>query len=64
MFVDDRPTSAVLLRTGVTEAGKVVESQRVLEALGMTDWAHEPNGWVKQWIETEDGRSWPPTLGI
>lgn len=61
MWVDGRPTSAVLLRTGVTEAGKVIESERVLDALGLTGWEHEPSDWVEQWIKTEDDRPWPPT---
>lgn len=60
MWVDGHPASAVLLRTGVTEGGKVIDSSRVLEALGVDDWQHTPSRWVDEWIKTEDDRPWPP----
>ena len=38
MWVKGKPCSSVLLRTGVTEGGKVIETARVLETLGQTEW--------------------------
>ena len=63
MFVKGEACSASLLRTGVTEKGKVVPSERVADALDVTDAHPEPPQWAKDWIEADAGRPWPPTFG-
>lgn len=60
MWVKGEPASSILLRTAITEKGKVVANERVREALGKPDWQPAPEGWVKSWIESEEHRPWPP----
>ena len=60
MWVKGQPASSVLLRTGVTEGGKVIDSARVRQSMNLPEGSYEPTGWVKEWIETEDDRPWPP----
>lgn len=60
MWVKNQPMSSVLLRTGVTEKGKVIPTDAIKKDLGITDWHPEPEGWVKEWIISESGRQWPP----
>ncbi len=60
MWVKGKPCSSALLRTGVTEAGKVVETKRVLKSLGKQDWDLPPQGYVTEWIESDKDRPWPP----
>lgn len=60
MWVKGQPTSSVLLRTGVTEKGRTISTTRVREALGVADWQLEPTGWVKDWIDGDENRTWPP----
>lgn len=60
MWVKGQPASSVLLRTGVTESGKVIDSKEVLAALDVAESAVEPTEWVREWIATEDDRPWPP----
>lgn len=60
IWVNDRPCSAVLLRTGVTEAGKALHSDQVKEVMKLEDFDLKPSDWVEEWITTEDDRPWPP----
>ncbi|ALF59735.1 acyl-CoA thioesterase [Psychrobacter urativorans] len=60
MWVKGKPCSSALLRTGVTEGGKVIETARVLAALGKADWKLPPTGYVAEWIESDQDRPWPP----
>ncbi len=60
MWVKGKPCSSALLRTGVTEGGKVVMTDRVLAALNKADWDMPPVGYVAEWIESDDDRPWPP----
>ena len=60
MWVQGKPCSSALLRTGVTERGKVIETARVLESLGKQDWELPPTGYVAEWIESDKDRPWPP----
>ncbi len=60
MWVEGKPCSSALLRTGVTEGGKVVETARVLEALGQADLELPPSGYVSEWIVSDADRPWPP----
>ncbi len=60
MWVKGKPCSTVLLRTGITKGGRVVETQKVLEALSKPDWDMPPAGYVAEWIESDSDRPWPP----
>ena len=60
MWVKGKPCSSSLLRTGVTESGKVVATERVLAALGREDWQLQPEPWVQEWIEGDKNHRWPP----
>jgi len=60
MWVKGKPCSSALLRTGVTEGGKVIETSRVLAALDRTDWELPPSGYIAEWIESDGDRPWPP----
>lgn len=60
MWVKGKPCSSMLLRTGVTEGGRVVDTARVLAALGRSDWKFPPSGYVAEWIESDKDRPWPP----
>ncbi|SLJ83256.1 acyl-CoA thioesterase [Psychrobacter sp. DAB_AL43B] len=60
MWVKGKPCSSALLRTGVTEGGKVIETARILAALDQSDWALPPSGYVEEWIVSDADRPWPP----
>ena len=60
MWVKGKPCSSALLRTGVTEGGKVIETSRVLGALNQADWKLRPSGYVAEWIISDADRPWPP----
>lgn len=60
MWVKGKPCSSALLRTGVTEGGRVIDTARVLDALDMQDWELPPTGYVAEWIESDGDRPWPP----
>jgi acyl-CoA thioesterase FadM len=60
MWVNGKPTSSVILRTGITSKGKLVPGDDVLNALGIVDWKPVLPGWVESWIASEADRPWPP----
>lgn len=60
MWVKGKPCSSAILRTGVTKGGKVIETSKVLAALGQSDWELPPTGFVAKWIESDAERPWPP----
>lgn len=60
MWVKGKPCSSALLRTGVTEGGKVMATERVLAALDKTDWQLTPEPWVQAWIDGDKEHRWPP----
>lgn len=60
MWVKGKPCSSALLRTGVTKAGRVIDTAQVLAALGQSDWDLPPTGYVAEWIESDRDRPWPP----
>lgn len=60
MWVKGKPCSSALLRTGVTEGGKVVETARVLAVLGQSDLNIPPETWVQEWINGDKDHRWPP----
>ena len=60
MWVKGKPCSSAILRTGVTKGGRVIETSKVLAALGQSDWELPPKGFVAKWIESDAERPWPP----
>ena len=60
MWVKGKPCSSALLRTGVTKGGRVIETQKVLDAMGRSNWSLPPTGYVAEWIESDSHRPWPP----
>ena len=60
MWVKGKPCSTALLRTGVTEKGRVIATERVLKAVGKGDWQKPPTGYVAEWIACDDNRPWSP----
>jgi acyl-CoA thioesterase FadM len=49
-----------LFRTAVTDRNGLVKTQRVRDAMGVTQDAPAVPDWVAQWIEAEAARPWPP----
>ncbi|SHI10147.1 acyl-CoA thioesterase [Ferrimonas marina] len=62
MWVKGEACSSVLLRTGITERGRVIEPRRVIDAVGLEDWQPTPSDWPKAWIDSEALRPWPPQV--
>ena len=60
MWVKGEPASSILLRTGITNRGKVVPARDVIDALGIEEWNPVLHPWVKEWIHSEESRPWPP----
>ncbi|WP_435979557.1 acyl-CoA thioesterase [Psychrobacter sp. DM4] len=60
MWVKGKPCSSVLLRTGVTEKGRVIEMARVLSALGLSAWDTPTEPWIQDWIDSDKAHRWPP----
>lgn len=60
MWVRGQAASSILLRTGVTEKGRVAPTDRVLAAMGEQDLTLEAPDWVRRWIEADELRPWPP----
>ena len=60
MWVKGKPCSSALLRTGVTQGGKVLATAQVLASLNKTGWQLPPTGYLAEWIESDDDRPWPP----
>lgn len=60
MWVGDSPCSSILLRTGVTEKGKVISPEHVKKAMGVESIAFEPSEFLTSWVEAEAQRAWPP----
>jgi acyl-CoA thioesterase FadM len=60
MWAKGEPASSILLRTGITNRGKVVPARDVIDALGIEDWNPVLHPWVKEWIQSEESRLWPP----
>jgi acyl-CoA thioesterase FadM len=61
MWVGEQATSSVLLRTGITEQGKVIPTQRVFDALDKPDWKPAMPNWIHEWINSDSHRPWPPS---
>lgn len=59
---DGECASHVLFRTAVVAKGRAVPTADLIEALGITEPRPEPADWIRNWIEAEATRSWPPRL--
>lgn len=62
MWVKDVPCSSVLLRTGITKNGKVIDTNIVLNAIGMNNHSFPENEFLNAWIEADKLRPWPPQV--
>lgn len=61
MWVQGEPCSSVLLRTGITSKGKVINPQITQAAMGLDELQFAPSQWLEKWITSENDRPWPPT---
>lgn len=61
MWVQGKPASSVLLRTGVTSKGKAISPSALLDAMGVVAPEMQLEHWQQQWVDTENSRPWPPT---
>ena len=52
--------SSGLIRTAVTEKGKILPTGTVPDALGHPEWRPPMPPWVQAWIDADDSRPWPP----
>ena len=60
MEVDGEPCSSAVFRTGVTEKGRTVLTDRVVKAMTQEDFTLAPPEWVQRWIDADNTRPWPP----
>lgn len=60
MWVKGEPACSVLLRTGITEKGRTIPTERVLNALGIADLDLQLEPWEQAWIDADNQRPWPP----
>lgn len=60
MWVKGQPCSSILLRTGVTSKGRVINTELVNEALEVGELQFAENPWLDAWIASEKLRPWPP----
>ncbi len=61
MWVKGQAASSVLLRTGVTEKGKVALTKKVFSEMHLKDWKPSCSNWLESWISSEEIRPWPPS---
>lgn len=62
IYVNNTPATSFLVRTAVTEKGKILPSEQVLQEMNLSAWQPQPSPWVQSWIESEEKRPWPPEL--
>jgi len=60
MEVKGEPCSSMLVRTGVTERGRTVLTERVAEAMNIKGFTLPPPDWAQAWIDADNSRPWPP----
>lgn len=61
MWHKDVCTSSVILRMAMTNETGILNTDRMVEALGNVNWPLGLPDWVAQWSDLEDDRIWPPT---
>lgn len=62
MWRGDTCCNHALLRTGVTEKGRLVASTRVADAMNVTDAAPTLPDWADAWADADALRPWPPAF--
>lgn len=60
MWVKGQPCSSVLIRSGITSKQGIVPPAQVFEAMGQKKNEDELPLWVREWIDSEQHRPWPP----
>lgn len=62
MMVGGEACSGALMRTAVTEKGRVVPTERVKAAMNLPDAQMALPQWAVDWTEADKGRPWPPEI--
>lgn len=62
MWLGDEPTSNIVYRAALTDKNGIVPSVELAKKLGVPDWNPALPDWVKNWIDAEGTRDWPPLL--
>lgn len=60
MWVRGEAACSVLLRTGITRAGRVIDSAEVFPVMDITMQGLSLPEWAKAWAEADALRPWPP----
>lgn len=60
MWVNGEACSAVLLRTGITSKGKVIDPQLLQDTMGVKDVSFAKDTFIEAWKKSELDRPWPP----
>ncbi len=60
MWKKGEAASNILYRAAITNKDGIVPTQEVAEAMNDPDWNPSPPDWIKNWIEAEASRPWPP----
>ncbi len=60
MWVKGVPCSSVLIRAGITSKDGIVPPARVFEVMDQKQDEDEMPLWVREWIDSEQHRPWPP----
>jgi acyl-CoA thioesterase FadM len=60
MEVNGEPCSSALFRTGVTEKGRTVLTERVSKAMDQEGFTLTPPEWAQAWVDADNTRPWPP----
>jgi acyl-CoA thioesterase FadM len=61
MWVKDKPCSSVLIRAGITSKDGLVSPADVAEAIDAEYTEGDLPLWVREWVDSEQHRPWPPT---
>ena len=60
MWKGDEAASQIVYRSVMSSRDGIVPTQIVAEALGAPDWNPIMPEWIRNWIEAENTRPWPP----
>ncbi|MEM7241679.1 MAG: acyl-CoA thioesterase [Pseudomonadota bacterium] len=60
MWLGDEAAHNALYRSTVYSKDGIVPADKLGAAMGHPDWDPKMPDWVKNWIEAEDTREWPP----
>jgi acyl-CoA thioesterase FadM len=62
MWRGDVACNHALMRTGVTEKGRLVETRRVADAMGLSPDSPPLPDWAASWADADAKRPWPPEV--